>query len=64
MSKKSDGPESIFIRLAAVGAIAIGGIGMIPTFNAILSGNEIGAAVPPVASASAFGFIINVASRR
>ena len=63
MTKKSNDTESIYIRLAAVGALITGGLGIILSINAMLSGNEIGAGVLLVASALAFGFIVNVATR-
>jgi len=52
--------ESIYIRLAAVGALITGALGMIQCINASLSGDYIGAGIMLVASALSFGFIMNV----
>ena len=62
MTSKSN--ESIYIKLAAVGALITGGLGIILAINASLSNNYLGAGVLLVASALAFGFIVNVAARK
>lgn len=61
MSKDSN--ESIYIRLAAVGALITGALAIIQSFNAVLSSDYVGAGVLLVASALSFGFIVNVARK-
>lgn len=55
----SDLKTSAVARLAVGGALVAGWVGIILAINAMLSANEIGAGVCLVASALAFGFIIN-----
>lgn len=56
----SDSGEPIYIRLAAVGALITGALAIIQSFNAVMSGDYVGAGVLLVASALSFGFIVNV----
>jgi hypothetical protein len=59
----SGSSESIYIRLAAVGALITGALAIIQSFNAVLSSDYVGAGVLLVASALSFGFIVNVARK-
>jgi hypothetical protein len=59
----SDSSESIYIRLAAVGALITGALAIIQSFNAVLSSDYVGAGVLLIASALSFGFIVNVARK-
>ena len=59
MNESNSDQTSAVERLAVGGALVAGWVGIVLAINAMLSANEIGAGICLVASALAFGFIIN-----
>ena len=59
MTNKYNGSsESIYIKLAALGALITGCLGILLAIDSISRGNEMGAGVLLMASALAFGLMI------